>query len=106
MTIRKAKGTAKPKAKKLSSPVSTGGRGTSFESRIQATRLLAMCLGSLVPGAQDGRIVELRFQARIHGHHTDDLVCLIEHGDGQRTRALLQMKRTLTARAKDKASRS
>ena len=103
MTIRKAKGTAKPKAKKLSSPVSTGGRGTSFESRIQATRLLAMCLGSLVPGAQDGRIVELRFQARIHGHHTDDLVCLIEHGDGQRTRALLQMKRTLTARAKDKA---
>lgn len=103
MTSRKDKGTETPKAKKLSNPASTGGVGPSFENRVQATRLLAMCLGSLVPGAQDGRIVELRFQARIHGHHTDDLVCHIEHGDGQRTRALLQMKRTLTARAKDKA---
>lgn len=103
MTSRKGKGTDKPKAKKLSNPASTGGGGTSFENRVQATRLLAMCLGSLVPGAQDGRIVELRFQARIHGHHTDDLVCHIEHGDGQRTRALLQMKRTLTAREKDVA---
>lgn len=62
-----------------------------------------MCLGSPVPGAPDGRIDELRFQARIHGHHTDDLVCHIEHGDGQRSRALLQMKRSLTPREKDKA---
>jgi tetratricopeptide (TPR) repeat protein len=103
MTTRKGKGTEKPKAKKLSNPASTGGGGTSFENRVQATRLLAMCLGSLVPGAQDGRIVELRFQARIHGHHTDDLVCHIEQADGQLTRALLQMKRTLTAREKDTA---
>ena len=103
MTSRKGKGTEKPKAKKLSNPGSTGGGGASFENRVQATRLLAMCLGSLVPGAQDGRIVELRFQARIHGHHTDDLVCHIEQGDGQLTRALLQMKRTLTAREKDTA---
>lgn len=103
MTSRKGKGTEKPKAKKLSNPASTGGVGTSFENRVQASRLLAMCLGSPVPGAQDGRIVELRFQARIHGHHTDDLVCHIEQGDGQRTRALLQMKRSLTAREKDGA---
>lgn len=103
MTTRKSKGTERPKAKKLSNPASTGGGGTSFENRVQASRLLAMCLGSLVPGAQDGRIVELRFQARIHGHHTDDLVCHIEHGDGQRTRALLQMKRSLTAGEKNKA---
>lgn len=102
MTSRKGKGTEKPKAKKLSNPTSTGGGGTSFENRVQASRLLAMCLGSPVPGAPDGRIVELRFQARIHGHHTDDLVCHIEQGDGQRTRALLQMKRSLTPREKDK----
>lgn len=103
MTNRKSKGSQKPKAKKLSNPASTGGVGPSFENRVQASRLLAMCLGSHVPGAQDGRIVELRFQARIHGHHTDDLVCYIEQGDGQRTRALLQMKRSLTARERDTA---
>lgn len=103
MSSQKSKGIKKSKAKKLSSPASTGGVGTSFESRVQATRLLAMCLGSQVPGVQDGRIVELRFQARIHGHHTDDLVCHFELGDGQRTRALLQMKRTLSAREKDAA---
>ena len=101
MTSRKGKGTDKPKAKKLSNPASTGGGGTSFESRVQASRLLAMCLGSPVPGAPEGRIVELRFQARIHGHHTDDLVCYIEQSDGQRARALLQMKRSLTPREKD-----
>lgn len=101
MTTRKGKGTDKPKAKKLSNPASTGGGGTSFESRVQASRLLAMCLGSPVPGAPEGRIVELRFQARIHGHHTDDLVCHIEQNDGQRARALLQMKRSLTPREKD-----
>ena len=103
MTSRKGKGTDKPKAKKLSNPASTGGGGSSFESRVQASRLLAMCLGSLVPGVDDGRIVELRFQARIHGHHTDDLVCSIEQSDGQRFRTLLQMKRSLSAREKDAA---
>lgn len=103
MTPSKKKRTAKPAAKKQSNPASTGGRGTSFENRVQATRLLAMCLGSSVPGIQEGSIVELRFQARIHGHHTDDLVCLFENGEGRRFRTLLQMKRTLTAREKDKA---
>lgn len=101
MTFRRGKGTVKPRAKKLSNPTSTGGGGTSFESRVQASRLLAMCLGLPIPGFSEGHIVELRFQARIHGHHTDDLLCHIEQGDGQRTRALLQMKRSLTAREKD-----
>jgi tetratricopeptide (TPR) repeat protein len=103
MTSRKGKGTEKPRAKKLSNPASTGGGGTSFESRVQASRLLAMCLGLSVPGAPDGRIVELRFQARIHGHHTDDLVCDIQRSDGQRIRTLLQMKRSLAAREKEAA---
>ncbi len=62
-----------------------------------------MCLGSSPPGAQDGRIVTLQFQARIHGHHTDDLVCHIQSNDGRQFRTLLQMKRTLAAREKDKS---
>lgn len=103
MTPSKSKRISTSKGKKQSNPASTGGSGTSFENRVQATRLLSMCLGSSPPGAQDGRIVALQFQARIHGHHTDDLVCHIQSNDGRRFRTLLQMKRTLAAREKDKS---
>lgn len=99
----KKKNSPKPKPKNLSSPTSTGGAGVAFENRVQATRLLAMCLGLQVPGSSDGRIIELKFQARIHGHHTDDLVCLFELTDGQRARTLLQMKRSMVARANNQA---
>lgn len=91
------------KTKKLSNPASTGSAGPSFESRVQASRLLAMCLGTLAPGIVEGRIVELKFQALIHGHHTDDLVCVVEGANGQRKRTLLQMKRSIVPRANDKA---
>ncbi|MEJ5030776.1 tetratricopeptide repeat protein [Comamonas sp. MYb69] len=103
MKSSKSKHTGKPKAKRQSNPASTGGSGIAFENRVQATRLLAMCLGNGVPGAPDGRISALQFQARIHGHHTDDLVCHIEMNDGRQFRTLLQMKRTLSARANNKA---
>lgn len=103
MTPSDKKGDHTPKIKKLSNPTSTGGGGSSFESRVQASRLLMMCLGAPVPGAAEGRVIELKFQARIHGHHTDDLVCIIEGDDGKRRRSLLQMKRSLAARVKDKA---
>lgn len=62
-----------------------------------------MCLGSPVPGATEGRVVELRFQTRIHGHHTDDLLVVVETFDGQQGRNLLQVKRSLAARPSDKA---
>lgn len=103
MTSTGKKGDIKPKTKKLSNPASTGAAGPSFEHRIQASRLIARCLGIPAPGTGEDRIVELKFQARIHGYHTDDLVCTIEGKDGQRRRTLLQMKRSLAACDNDKA---
>lgn len=92
-------------AKKVSNPASTGGAGVTFENRVQAVRLLGLALGITTTGIPSaGRIVELQFQAkRASGPHTDDLVCTVEANNGQRYRALMQMKRGLTARPSDTA---
>jgi tetratricopeptide (TPR) repeat protein len=99
--MKKEEKTYKPK--KVSNPASTGAAGPTFEHRVQASRLLAMCLGHPIPGRTDGRIVELRFQGRVHGHHTDDLVCTFEDHAGVRSRILLQMKRSMSSRETDDA---
>lgn len=90
------------KAKKVAPSSATGGKGYRFENRVQATKLLAMCIGCPTAGLpDDSRVVELRFQARVHGRFTDDLVCTVENSAGQRSRALMQMKSGLTARKSD-----
>jgi hypothetical protein len=99
--MKKKEKTYKPK--EVSNPAATGGAGNTFESRVQASRLLAMCLGHPIPGKTDGRVVELRFQSRVHEHHTDDLVCTFEDRAGVKSRVLMQMKRSMTAREKDDA---
>lgn len=83
--------------KHLAPSAATGQKGPSFESRVQAQRLLAMCLGD-VPcvGVPTGhRITHLSFQARVHEHNTDDLVCTTADAYGATCRVLMQMKRTL-----------
>lgn len=90
------------KAKNVAPSSATGGKGYRFENRVQATKLLAMCIGCPTAGLpDDSRVVELRFQARVHGRFTDDLVCTVENSAGQRSRAHMQMKSGLTARKSD-----
>lgn len=90
-------------AKKVAPSSATGGKGYRFENRVQATKLLALCIGCPSAGLpEDSRVVELRFQARVHGRFTDDLVCTVENSAGQRSRAFMQMKSGLTARKSDK----
>ncbi|WP_448197336.1 tetratricopeptide repeat protein [Pseudomonas putida] len=88
---------AKSNRKNVASPVSTGDRGGSFERRVQAVRLLAMCLGSPCPGARDGyTITRLLFQGRVFDHDTDDLIIYLRHPrTGQNAKQCLQMKRSL-----------
>jgi tetratricopeptide (TPR) repeat protein len=91
-------------AKKVSSAAATGNAGGQFESRVQAAKLLSLALGIQASGIpQNSKIVELRFQARVHGAHTDDLLCTVEDAGGRRSRVLMQMKRGLTARKSDRA---
>lgn len=104
---RKGRGSDKPsrragEAKRVAPSSATGNKGGRFENRVQATKLLAMCIGCPTAGLpDDSRVVELRFQARVHGRFTDDLVCTVESSAGQRSRALMQMKSGLTARKSD-----
>lgn len=88
--------------KKVSSPKSTGARGTSFEHRVQAVRLLAMCAEMPCVGVPDNfTIVKLTFQGRVHGHNTDDLVLTIATPNGDTGTLRMQMKRTLTPTTKN-----
>ncbi|MFJ4192514.1 tetratricopeptide repeat protein [Pseudomonas sp. NPDC089534] len=81
----------------MASPVSTGDRGGSFERRVQAVRVLAMCLGLQCPGARDGFVItRLLFQGRVFDHDTDDLIIDLWHPvTGQKATQRLQMKRSL-----------
>ena len=85
--------------KKIASPISTGGRGGAFEQRVQAVRLLAMCLGIPSPGVREGfTIIGLLFQGRGFGHNTDDLVVYTSSSStGQKSTIRMQMKRSLKA---------
>lgn len=96
---KKEKPKTATRRKQVASPVSTGDRGGGFERRVQATRLLAMCLGMQCPGARDGFLIsELLFQGRIFDHDTDDLIIqLFSPAAGQKATQRLQMKRSLHA---------
>lgn len=88
---------AKGRRKNVSSPVSSGGRGDAFQLRVQAVRLLSMCLGLECPGAPAGfYITRMVFQGRVFGHNTDDLIIdLMNPKTGQTAKHRLQMKRSL-----------
>ncbi len=51
----------------------------------------------------DAEVIELRFQGRIHGYSTDDLVCTLQEVAGSTRKALLQVKLTLQALPSDPA---
>ncbi|WP_156177573.1 tetratricopeptide repeat protein [Pseudomonas sp. CCOS 191] len=88
---------ARGRRKNVSSPVSSGGRGDAFQLRVQAVRLLSMCLGLECPGAPAGfHIIRMVFQGRVFGHNTDDLIIdLMNPVTGQTAKHRLQMKRSL-----------
>lgn len=89
--------------KRLSNPVSTGGGGVTYETRVQAVYLFWMFAGVAPAIYPDGQVVELRFQGRIHGYRTDDLICTLRDATGASRKALLQVKLTLAAVASDRA---
>jgi hypothetical protein len=82
-------------ADNVSNPESTGGAGHTFEARVQATHLLALLLGRNIPCLPDRSLFELRFQTRVEGCQTDDLLCRLRTPEGDVQRALIQIKRTV-----------
>lgn len=96
----KVKGAA---IKQLSNPFSTGGGGVLFECAVQAGFVVKLITGGFAPCLKRSwPIVELRFQGKRLGYHTDDLVVIAEDKpDGRRARLLAQIKHTITISARD-----
>ncbi|MEE4464538.1 hypothetical protein V2S84_20875, partial [Azotobacter chroococcum] len=89
--------------KQVASPKSTGARGVTFEHRVQAVRLLAMCTELPCIGVPEGfTISKLIFQGRVHGHNTDDLVLEVTSPIGESGTLRMQMKRALTPTTKNR----
>ena len=89
--------------KNVASAKSTGARGVSFEHRVQAVRLLAMCLDMPCPGIpEECSIVKIVFQGRVLGHNTDDLILTISSPARESGTVRMQMKRAITPTAKNK----
>src|SRR6185312_3221314 len=88
-------GTASPR---VSSPVATGGGGTTFEQHVGAYWLAQLLVGAIPPVLIDTTVSEVMFQTERLGWHTDDLLIVCTAGDTLRKLAG-QVKRSFTVSA-------
>lgn len=83
--------------KEQSNPFSTGGGGVNFETRVQASFLVAFLAGTPVPCMPtSARITEVGFQSKYKGVHTDDIHIQAEDVSGQLYRLYVQIKHEVT----------
>src|SRR5437899_341033 len=87
--------------KRVSTPVSTGGAGTTFEQHVGAYWLAQLLVGAIPPILIDTTVAEVSFQTERLGWHTDDFVVACTFGGVSRNLAG-QVKRSFTVSASDK----
>ncbi|MBS1992705.1 MAG: hypothetical protein JSS83_19435 [Cyanobacteria bacterium SZAS LIN-3] len=91
-----------PIAKELSNPFSTGGGGFQFETHVQASFVILMLVDGFVPGLPTVPIKKIKFQGKIDGFQTDDLIVFMEKPDGHYQQKLLgQIKHSVAFTASD-----
>lgn len=79
--------------KEQSNPFSTGGGGVNFETRVQASFVVALLAGTPVPCMPTSvRIKEVGFQSKYKGVHTDDIHIIGEDFAGKLFRLYVQIK--------------
>ena len=84
------------KQKKLSNPFSTGGGGVHFEAHVQASFVTLMLTGGHAPCLPCWPISEIKFQGKIDGFDTDDLIVFVENVNSKERRKLLgQVKHSI-----------
>src|SRR4051794_39053331 len=81
-------------AKKIASPIATGGAGSSFEHRVGACYLAALLAETVPFGLAAGVAHEVQFQRLFAGEPLDDLVVVADHPVGS-AKLALQIKRDL-----------
>ncbi len=77
------------------SPVATGGGGVFFEQHVGAAFLSCLLVRGIPPCLPSCQLLEVHFQTRHRGWHTDDLLLVGERGDRQQLRLAVQVKRKL-----------
>lgn len=88
--------------KELSNPFSTGGGGPHFEAHVQASFVVLMLADGFVPCLPTLPIKKIKFQGKIDGYGTDDLIVFMERPDGNQQQKLLgQIKHSVSFTASD-----
>jgi hypothetical protein len=85
----------------VSSPVSTGGRGTHFEQLVNAYWLAQLLVGGIPPIVTKGRVAVVHFQTERLGWNTDDFLVEVDVGLGPVRRMAGQVKLSFTVSAAD-----
>lgn len=83
----------------VSSPKATGGGGTAFEFKVQASFLATMLVNGRYPCLPAGKANFIRFQARQVGYQTDDILLQLETPSGDFHRLVAQVKVDITFRS-------
>jgi hypothetical protein len=76
----------------VASPFSTGGGGSFFEAKVQASFLLYLLIGGRIPCLPNGIVRYIRFQGKQAGYDTDDIILELISHLGQQHRLLAQVK--------------
>ncbi|MDE5051764.1 hypothetical protein NDK25_04965 [Niallia taxi] len=93
----------KGEGKFLSNSYSTGGGGTHFENRVQASFVVLMLTGGYSPCLPTWPIYEIKLQGKYLGADTDDLIVYVKQPN-QETKAKLlgQIKHSIKITSSDK----
>jgi hypothetical protein len=75
------------------SPAASGEAGVFFEQHVGAAFLSLLLVRGIPPCLTHCQLVEVHFQAKHQGWHTDDLLLVGENAEKQRMRLAIQVKR-------------
>jgi len=83
--------------KQLSNPSSSGGLGTHFENRVQASFAVLMLTGGFAPCLPTWPIKKIKLQGKYQNFDTDDLIVYTKQpGGGRRAKLLGQIKHSIS----------
>jgi hypothetical protein len=81
----------------LSNPASTGGIGTHFENRVQASFVVLMLTGGFAPCLPAWPITKIKLQGKYQGYATDDLIVFSKQpGNDKEAKLLGQIKHSIS----------
>ena len=83
----------------VSSPVATGGAGTTFEQHVGAMFLALLLIRGIPAVFKDCQVDEVSFQTQGLGWQTDDLLIACSSSEYSQRRLAIQVKRTMRVQA-------